>query len=331
MERCTATRILAKKVEWNSLLPPVPGSAKVGALDGSQCRGSTRAGVASDASGVCIDVGVGHDDEAAMRRPAWQRWHQLQFLPRDNALKEKTAARLGRVLHGALERLNFGACAHALVIEQPPLIGFGAALEHVFAFLSRGLAADAPLALGVRAHEAWTSERFCGAERSFHCYFNMSGCCVGVDTSGATVPARAAGRRGRRGGKQFGGLGRASLVLAGYDGFGGAWLSGQLARYLFDRLTPNSRRELDARTVALWPPGWRGGGGVIGMHIRRGDSCSLGSRYCPANLTSGYFEHALAFRQRYATRLDLAPLRRNRCIVWWWSLQVHAASCSAPS
>ena len=41
---------------------------------------------------------------------------------------------------------------------------------------------------------------------------------------------------------------------------------------------------------------------AIGLHIRRGDSCALGSRYCPSNKTASYFAAAAALRTRYGIR-----------------------------
>jgi hypothetical protein len=95
------------------------------------------------------------------------------------------------------------------------------------------------------------------------------------------------------------------------------WVYSQLTYLLFENLTPHTRKALAERratTLAtnlrsmstLLPP--RHGVGdaaagasrplVIGMHIRRGDSCSNG-RYCPKNLTSSYFAAAAQLRATY--------------------------------
>ena len=99
-----------------------------------------------------------------------------------------------------------------------------------------------------------------------------------------------------------------------YNLHGTAWVQGQLARWLFDRMLPGIRDEVDRRRGTVLP---RLGGAAardstarrrcIGMHVRRGDSCALGSRFCPANRTRAYFEAAAALRAKYGlTRLVLA-------------------------
>ena len=68
---------------------------------------------------------------------------------------------------------------------------------------------------------------------------------------------------------------------------------GQLARFLFDRLTPNVRAEVDRRRLA---PRGTDRRRVIGMHVRRGDSCSLLSRFCPADGAAAYWRAAARLR-----------------------------------
>ena len=117
--------------------------------------------------------------------------------------------------------------------------------------------------------------------------------------------------------------------VRGWDAYGSAWVSAQLVGYIFRRMLPATRRQLDARRVA-WPhagPGGAGGSGggsggggneggsspggggnhlVIGMHIRAGDSCHM-RRYCPTNLTGSYFAAAARLRAKYgANRIHLA-------------------------
>lgn len=69
------------------------------------------------------------------------------------------------------------------------------------------------------------------------------------------------------------------------------------ARFLFARLTPAVRREVDARRAPLWPRG-SAQPPAIGMHIRKGDSCALLSRYCPKDLNATYFAAAAELRNR---------------------------------
>ena len=106
-----------------------------------------------------------------------------------------------------------------------------------------------------------------------------------------------------------------NLAMDGWNSFGHIWLAGQLVDFLFQRLTPRTRAELDQRRAslgALLPPSAslrsssdHSGGtvasarnGVIGMHIRGGDACSS-ARFCPSNLTGSFFVKAAELRQRY--------------------------------
>ena len=89
-------------------------------------------------------------------------------------------------------------------------------------------------------------------------------------------------------------------------------MSGQLVHWLFEQMRPGTRAQLDARRADVFPravestgyrysPGTAGGarGLTIGMHVRRGDSCALGSRFCPRNKTAAYFEMAARLRAQY--------------------------------
>ena len=114
--------------------------------------------------------------------------------------------------------------------------------------------------------------------------------------------------------------------LARFNRFGGAWVHGQLALWLMRRIKPSIRDELDRRRATVLPrrrgaSGWQDTSATpptplagmamaeacISMHVRRGDSCALGSRFCPANRTAAYFEAAATLRTRYGlNRLVLA-------------------------
>ena len=103
-------------------------------------------------------------------------------------------------------------------------------------------------------------------------------------------------------------------ALAEFNVYGTAWVSGQLIAWLFGRMHPAVRAELLKRRAAVFPPrpsasssGQRLAGRAIGLHVRRGDSCALGSRLCPRNLTAAYFLPAARLRSRYGiNRLVLA-------------------------
>ena len=102
----------------------------------------------------------------------------------------------------------------------------------------------------------------------------------------------------------------------GYNQYGSAWVSSQLARFLFEHLTPAAKLEIQKRRMATLQgqmltssgvePARTGQGLTIGMHIRRGDSCHM-HRYCPGNLTTSYFAAAVRLRDKYgANNLLLA-------------------------
>lgn len=96
-------------------------------------------------------------------------------------------------------------------------------------------------------------------------------------------------------------------ALAEFNVYGSAWVTAQVAHWFWRQMRPNIRAELDARRAAIFPRSAVGRGLTIGMHVRRGDSCALGSRFCPSNKTAAYFERAATLRARYGIhRLVLA-------------------------
>ena len=142
----------------------------------------------------------------------------------------------------------------------------------------------AQLQLGAQSSRGWTSPWFCGEERSLTCYFNISSCCAVV-----TLNGRALELPRRRNPLNIG--------LAGWNTFGSAWLSAELAHFFFERMTQATRREVDRRRQSVLP---RGGGEVraIGMHVRGGDSCHA-RRFCAKNLTGTFWAQAARLRERY--------------------------------
>ena len=77
-----------------------------------------------------------------------------------------------------------------------------------------------------------------------------------------------------------------SISLPGYNRFGTVALAGQLAHFFFARMTPATRKEVDARRASVFPRSSKRA--CIGMHVRGGDACHAG-RFCPHNLTATYF------------------------------------------
>ena len=93
-------------------------------------------------------------------------------------------------------------------------------------------------------------------------------------------------------------------ALAPHNRYGTLWVSGQLARWLFDHMHPRIRADVDRRRADVLPR--RVGSAdaaapplCIGMHVRRGDSCSLGSRFCPRDREGAYFAAAARLRAKY--------------------------------
>ena len=111
--------------------------------------------------------------------------------------------------------------------------------------------------------------------------------------------------------------------LTRFNAHGTLWVSAQLAHFFFSRMHPSIRAEVDRRRAAVLPrlqaPSTTSDTTsvpaaitpsrplCIGLHVRRGDSCSLGSRFCPRNFTATYFEAAARVRAKYGiNRLVLA-------------------------
>lgn len=292
--------------------------ARMRPMDGSKCVARSADGVAIAHSGECIDFG-----EAYAVSPARNGTHghtPMRFLPPVGALSsakaDAEAVKHATSLRDAIEALQFPPSSQCtppegdkpiFYMHELPQVGFGSVIEYAMLFLARGLAINAPMRIGRSSSEAWTSPWFCGAQRSLTCYFNLTGCCAMVRGPGAAGrPLELPRRRDP-----------INVAARGYNEYGSMWVSSVLARFLFDRLTPHTRGELERRRAGTRAAEWlgarggvRGGAGgrplVIGMHIRRGDSCHK-MRYCPSNLTSSYFAAADTLRQLYgATRILLA-------------------------
>ena len=290
--------------------------SNVRSLDGSPCKARTADGVALAYDGKCADLGETYTFAAAMDESHGHT--PLTFLPNRSSIiatANREALRHADGLRSAIEALQFPAGAASLhcgrqVVDRPtyymhvlPQVGFGSVIEYTIMFLARGLAIGAPVRLGPDSSVAWTSKWFCGARRSVTCYFNLSSCCAVMSAHGQTRPLMLPRRRDP-----------INVAARGFNEYGSAWVSAQLARFLFDRMTPPTRAQLDRRRSGTLYEQWMrphaAGGGerplVIGMHIRRGDSCHK-RRYCPSNLTSSYFAAAAKLRAVYgANRLLLA-------------------------
>ena len=152
------------------------------------------------------------------------------------------------------------------------------------------------------ATKTWTSGWFCGkADRTPLCYFNFTRCRLPDVPDETITAARSQGKKASRNDAR-------AIEMRGWsDEFGTAWVSGQLTYFLFRHATHQLRLELERRRQPIFGA-WGGNGEmVIGLHIRRGDSCVLRSRFCPANLTSAYFMAAARMRAVYgANKLFVA-------------------------
>ena len=315
------------------------GKSSIGAvraLDGAMCAPDfvpSRDGVLSAGRASCHDIsaaeplrdggGGGGPDPFSHNWPmVWRPPAAAVRATRATPAATALAARL----QAALRSNQFGAsksgCRHVdeltderwrdhYYLHEVPMIGFGSVLEYAMMFLARGVHMGSQLVLGPRSSRTWTSEWFCGADRSLRCYFELSSCCGVVTMRGKelVLPRRR---------------NPLNLGLPGYNDYGGVWVSAQLAGFLFGTMNARTKEALATRRAALvvgGSGGGRAGGGAaplhlplsaaahvptIGMHIRGGDACHAG-RYCPANLTATFFAEAAEMRRQYgANRLLLA-------------------------
>ena len=282
--------------------------ARVRAMDGSPCVARTADGVALSHDGGCSDLGTAHRVSPAADGTTGHT--PMDFLPPARLLRVPPGAELAAHsarLRAAAEALQFppasaGSChRNVFYMHVLPQVGFGSVIEYAIMFLGRSIAIGSQLRLGRESSQAWTSPWFCGRARSLGCYFNLTSCCSAVHLPSGE-PLLLPRRRDP-----------INVGARGHNHYGSAWVSAQLTAFLFERLTPQTRRELSARraTVAPFaalatPPAGGGRPLLIGMHIRRGDSCHR-SRFCPANLTASYFGAAARLRSLYgANRLLLA-------------------------
>ena len=286
------------------------------------------AGVSSTRNAKCTDLGIGGDGT---------RWRQLVFFPEITWRESSATAANSRSqrLQAELSRLQTagdGCGGRPLyTVAELPTIGFCATIEHGLLALARSASTGSRLVLGRRSAPTWSSGWLCSRERSLGCYFNFSGSCCAeqgsfqagsADEPVAGKMAKAGklggkrGKLGKRGdiapggaaanGLEYGWSRALSLGggLSQYNRYGTLWVTGQLAYWLFSRMHPHIRAEIDSRRKGVLPslptpPSIAARPLCIGMHVRRGDSCSLGSRYCPTNFTSTYFAAAQRLRSRY--------------------------------
>ena len=267
-------------------------TAAMRALDGSSCRAVTPDGVVSAipsspdgrvsaGPSACVDLGI------EMTYPGLE--NPLLFLPPASQPHQSATREQSAMLRTQLSSQQFPqrcgrAAASTYYVHEVPLVGFGSIIEYSMMFLARSTTLGARLQLGAQSSRGWTSPWFCGEERSLSCYFNASSCCAVV-----TLNGRALELPRRRNPLNIG--------LAGWNSFGSAWLSAELAHFFFERMTPATRREVDRRRQSVLP---RGGGTVraIGMHVRGGDSCHA-RRFCAKNLTDTFWAQAARLRDRY--------------------------------
>ncbi|KAL3916492.1 MAG: hypothetical protein SGPRY_006802 [Prymnesium sp.] len=251
----------------------------------------TPAGFARQAH-LCVDLGVGSTQ---------QLWRPLTFLPTHQP--RPAAASLSRTseLFSLLNGLQFPAhhcdspALHVFPIRTLPLIGFGQTLEYLNLALVLAAGRGSMLVLGQQSSLAWASTWYCGSERSLRCYFNVSACCGDATFNEGSLRTRKPLRKGAKFGELVGN--HRALKLDKFNSFGTLWLTGQISQFVFSRMWPSVREALSRRRVAASIP--RGQLDMIGMHVRRGDSCALKSRYCPTNMTEAYFLKASKLREAY--------------------------------
>ena len=286
------------------------------ALDGSGCAAKTPDGIAkSFVDGTCVDLG---EPYAAQAAADGSHGHTpLRFLPDFQQNPDGSLRQHGARLHAAVTALQFPPrCRRNRVfyMHELPQVGFGSVIEYAVMFLGRSLSLGTQFRIGSNSSMAWTSEWFCGPQRSLACYFDLTSCCAAVlaGDGHARRPLILPRRRDP-----------INVAADGFNEYGSAWVAAQLTAFLFERVTPRTRAELLRRKSTL--PPWQhsdsdgssswstlselaGSGRIltIGMHIRAGDACHKG-RYCPHNLTASYFSAAAELRRVYgANRILLA-------------------------
>eukprot|EP00965_Chrysotila_dentata_P241158 6204124-Pleurochrysis_carterae.AAC.2 len=268
-------------------------------LDGSRCnQTSTPVGVAPLEGDSCVDFGVSNAVDG--------QWPHLEYLPSASILRSGPsvfAAGLAARLHRLLEASQFGkegGVDSVLNIDLMPLIGFGQVVEVAVMYLAHAAHTQQQVSFAADTIPEWSSEWLCDGIHSIHCYFNLSGRPGSIERL-SKLPLVPEGRGGLRRRMKA----KARLIgLPGWNHFGAIWVSAQLSRYLFERMQPRVRQEVDLRRRLLFPSGVPAG--TIGLHIRKGDSCVLRSRFCASNLTR-YFAEAVRIGERYsATRLFVA-------------------------
>jgi hypothetical protein len=298
---------MAKFEERDALFPGKLSinAEEVLALDGAKCTPKTRDGILSLGGASCYDIGSTAANVDDMMWPLV--WH-----PKPAAATQSPAAvALGQKMREALVQNQFSpaGCARSAeeqwrslyYVQTVPLVGFASDLEYLSMFLARAVHMRSQLLLGPRSSVGWTSRWFCGDDRSLRCYFNISSCCavVTLHGEGLELPRRR---------------NPLNMGLPGYNAYGSAWVSAQLAGFLFGQMNGPTRKYVDQRRAALRPvvspPHLPVGDPrhvpTIGMHVRGGDSCHA-RRFCPSNLTATFFEQAAELRRRYgANRLLLA-------------------------
>ncbi|KAL1526327.1 hypothetical protein AB1Y20_015041 [Prymnesium parvum] len=280
---------------------------------------ASSAGLAFDGKG-CVDLGAGEDSSP---------WHPMAFLPSRESQPSVRAEARASELRSLLRDAQFSSrlCSlptpHILPVSVFPLIGFGQTLEFLNLAVSQAASMGRMLVLGRYSSFAWTSAWYCGDERSLRCYFNLSLCCAdstfdshierGAERiklkglqrmeNGKQPDLRGGDRAVRKGALGITRKGGAlpgnhrAIRMASFDMYGSLWLTGQVSQFVFSTMWPAVRREVSRRRNASSIPS--GELDMIGMHVRRGDSCALRSRYCPTNRTEAYFLKAATLRAAY--------------------------------
>lgn len=282
-----------KSYEWTELR---------NSLDGSDCPSpTTRDGMVLGEGRRCQDLGVSTPTPALMAAGAQA---PLEYLPDRYGATHPQWAPYAAKLQARIVNQQFGGKVSGCGVTEAysalpmyyvntvPHIGFGSVIEYGILFLARATNMRSQLVLGHSSTMTWTSEWFCGKERSLNCYFNTSSCC-GALTMGEGGQVVEIDRRRNP----------ISIGLPQYNLFGSNWVSGQLAHFFFSHMTPATRAAIDKRRASVFPrrelvPGQPK---CVGMHVRGGDACHA-HRYCPTNLTASFFGMASRLGERYGIR-----------------------------
>ena len=229
----------------------------------------------------------------------------LQYLPSAYPHQSTAAARAAAKLRRQIERTQALAGAEAckghrvVIAKDRPDAGMGVKLIHLATNLAFATSKGFAFTAGADFLSDFVDAERCGSIQAgrvnIFCYLEPFTPCASDD---AAVHVAV----------NIGGLAKMVPTFTmdeepEYVSLGGFWFEAQVLNYMW-RLTPAVRDYISKKRAEINWNDWRGApvlkggeGGVLGMHVRRGDSCKY-DRYCPP-LNVSYHKLALEFKRKY--------------------------------